>query len=395
MKESTRLFLTLAIAFSLTGCVIQSTGPEPTAIATPITVQRPEYVVERGDVNKILQVSGRVTPIKQQNIFFATDGVVKEVLVASGDIVQEGTVLARLDAPERYISDVTNAQLELAEAKLKLEDAQLNAPIALAEAIQSVTVAQKVLLSAEAAYKWATTNLNEAGIAKAKNDLDMAQGEYNKAQAMVERISEGGEMSTIGLAELALAAAEAKFDLANQSLSSIELKAPFDGQIMSLGVVPGSTVKSFQVIMTLADPTSLEISALVDANQISSLAPGQAAQIRLSSHGDEEFTGNIIAVPMAQDGTNPANYDSRIHIKIEDGAMLKLGDSASIKVLIDTRENVLCLPPAAIRTFQGENFVIVEINGIQRRVNVILGLKSTDLVEVVSGLQEGQKIIGQ
>jgi len=303
--------------------------------------------------------------------------------------------LARLDAPERYISDVTNAQLELAEAKLKLEDAQLNAPIALAEAIQSVTVAQKVLLSAEAAYKWATTNLNEAGIAKAKNDLDMAQGEYDKAQAMVERISEGGEMSTIGLAELALAAAEAKFDLANQSLSSIELKAPFDGQIISLGVVPGSTVKSFQVIMTLADPTSLEISALVDANQISSLAPGQAAQIRLSSHGDEEFTGNIIAVPMAQDGTNPANYDSRIHIKIEDGAMLKLGDSASIKVLIDTRKNVLCLPPAAIRTFQGENFVIVEINGIQRRVNVILGLKSTDLVEVVSGLQEGQKIIGQ
>lgn len=394
MKRIVILILLLILCLSLSGCITSASGPEVTPVATPIVVQRPEYFVARGDVSSSLQVSGRVTPVKQQNIFFTSDGVIKEVLIASGDMVQKGTVLARLDAPERYLADVTSAQLELSKAKLDLEEAIFDTPIALAEANQKVVDTEKDLSRVRQNYQWATINLNEAGIAKAKNDLDLAQAEYDKAVAEVTRLAEGNETSPVHLAELALRAAQAKFDLANQALTSIELQAPFDGQIIALGVAPGSTIKAFQNIMTLADPSDLEISAIVDTAQMASIAPGQVAQIKLSSLGEKEISGKIVSIPLLQDG-NSVESDRRIHISIEDRSTLRLGDSASIRILLDSHNNVLFLPPAAIRTFQGESFVIVDMDGVQRRVNVVLGLRSTDRVEIISGLEEGQKVIGQ
>ena len=62
---------------------------------------------------------------------------------------------------------------------------------------------------------------------------------------------------------------------------------------------------------------------------------------------------------------------------------------------IDSRADVLWLPPAAIRTFQDQDFVFVESGGVQRRVNVTVGLQASDRVEIVSGLEEGQTVVGQ
>jgi len=77
----------------------------------------------------------------------------------------------------------------------------------------------------------------------------------------------------------------------------------------------------------------------------------------------------------------------------ENEDVLRLGDAATILIKVDARQDVLWLPPAAIRSFQGQDFVFVESGGVQR--NVVLGLKANDRVEIVSGLEEGQRVIGQ
>jgi multidrug efflux pump subunit AcrA (membrane-fusion protein) len=59
------------------------------------------------------------------------------------------------------------------------------------------------------------------------------------------------------------------------------------------------------------------------------------------------------------------------------------------------RQDVLWLPPQALRTFQGRDFVFIDDNGLQRRVDVRLGLRSDDRVEILSGLLENQVVIGQ
>jgi multidrug efflux pump subunit AcrA (membrane-fusion protein) len=71
-----------------------------------------------------------------------------------------------------------------------------------------------------------------------------------------------------------------------------------------------------------------------------------------------------------------------------------LGEIATVIIELEKREDVLWLPLAALRTFQGRDFVLIQDGEIQRRVDVQLGLKSQDRVEILDGLSEGQVVIG-
>jgi multidrug efflux pump subunit AcrA (membrane-fusion protein) len=64
-------------------------------------------------------------------------------------------------------------------------------------------------------------------------------------------------------------------------------------------------------------------------------------------------------------------------------------------VTLQRKDNVLWLPPQAIRTFQGRQFVVVDEGNRQRRVDVKLGIQGPDRIEIVDGLKEGQKVVGQ
>ena len=64
--------------------------------------------------------------------------------------------------------------------------------------------------------------------------------------------------------------------------------------------------------------------------------------------------------------------------------------------MLEEKENVLWLPPAALRTFQGRTFVVVQDeDGSQRRVDVRTGIESNERVEILEGLEERQLIIGE
>ena len=74
------------------------------------------------------------------------------------------------------------------------------------------------------------------------------------------------------------------------------------------------------------------------------------------------------------------------------------GSSAASDVykrqVLERKEDVLWLPPAAIRTFEGRKFVVIQEGAIQRRVDVTVGIESDDRVEIVSGVEEGDVVVG-
>ena len=63
-------------------------------------------------------------------------------------------------------------------------------------------------------------------------------------------------------------------------------------------------------------------------------------------------------------------------------------------VLIEERDDVLWLPQSAIRQFSGRNFIVVQNEGVQQRVDVRLGLEGDGRVEILEGAEEGQTVIG-
>ncbi|MFZ3069587.1 MAG: HlyD family efflux transporter periplasmic adaptor subunit [Anaerolineaceae bacterium] len=404
MKQFNKIWKAVAVAILLAACSGTGTKSTPTLVPTPVTAEKPTYSVQRGVVTRTAQLNGRVTPMQQQDLFFRSDGFVKEVLVQVGDTVQEGNVLARLDEPERYQADVAEAELAYAEAQLKLEQAQLDAPIQTAETKKALEKARKnlkyvenVLEALKVNLNWTEGNAMRPEIEQAQINVDLAQGNYDKTAAELLRLQADCPTGEVALAKLALAAAEANLALAQNAQEAVELRAPFAGQVLSLSVAPGSSVKAFQAVLTLADPARLEIRAVPAVDDLSLMGIGQVAVVRLSSQQGKELPAKITNLPLAVfTASDVGSQDSNVHFSLEDSKVpLTLGDAATILVTIDVRENVLWLPPAAIRTFQSQDFVFVESDGVQRRVNVLLGLKSAERVEILSGLEEGQIVVGQ
>jgi RND family efflux transporter MFP subunit len=466
MRRFYSLFSIAVITILLVSCSGTGSQATPTLVPTPIAVEKPTYTVQRGNVTRTAQLNGRVTAQKQQDMFFRTDGVVKEVLVQTGDSVKSGDILAQLDNSEQFLADVATAELAYAQAKSKLEQTELDAPIKLAEAkellenatygladakfavsiigqphetddlkleklrtdyaiaLQNLNTAQKdydaianypktdwqrstALNSliemkqkchiAEINLNWAEGKADNAEIEKIKNHLDLAQGNYDQAVAEVERWQVDSPTGDVALDKLGLADAESKLAVAKEAQAAVQLLAPFAGKVLSLGIAPGSSVKAFQIVMTFADPSELEIRAVPSADDINLLGIGQKAVVSLSAQQGKEFSAAITNLPLTVSSTTDAGTaDSTVHFGLDDPKIsLTIGDAANILVTIGTRENVLWLPPAAIRSFQDQDFVYVENKGVQRRVNVTLGLKSAERVEILSGLEEGQIVVGQ
>jgi HlyD family secretion protein len=463
-----RLFLLLFLASLLAACASPGAGqPTPTPAPTPVVAQKPTYTVQRGAVTRTLRLTGRVTPVNQQDLFFRADGFVREVYMARGDQVEEGAVLARLDDPEKFQADVAAAELELEQARFDLDELHRNAPVEAAKAQVALAEAQKALdearkgrtnldyprvsdeltiQKAEADYLLAKDRVKEAQkdfdkvahkrltdpervmtlnalldakremdrlfaiynwlllpatpneLAQADADLALAEAEYEAALRSWELLKDGPTERAVLLAEAKVTDAEATLAIAQKALANIELRAPFAGEVLSINLSPGTQVTAFRAVLTLADPNELEITAFPTQEELRDLGVGQAAVLQLSSRPGEDLPAQVVQVPVAGAGQDEEadRQDQAVHIQLQDpGIPLTLNEAVTLTIELETRQDVLWLPPAALRTFQGREFVFVEENGVQRRVDVILGLRGPDRIEIVSGLTEGQVVIGQ
>ena len=64
-----------------------------------------------------------------------------------------------------------------------------------------------------------------------------------------------------------------------------------------------------------------------------------------------------------------------------------------VTVILEQKDDVLWLPPQAIRTFEGRRFVVVQADGFQQRVDVTIGIEGNDRTEIEAGLEEGQIVV--
>ena len=149
--------------------------------------------------------------------------------------------------------------------------------------------------------------------------------------------------------------------------------------------------------MVLADPSELEVTAELGVEDLSDMALSQEAQITLRNRPEEAFGGSVRQLPYPYGGgtTDGSDDDPAVHIAVAEDVVLALGELATVVIVLEEKENVLWLPPAAIRTFQGRDFVVVQLDEGQQRVDVLLGIESDERIEILQGLEEGQIIVGE
>jgi multidrug efflux pump subunit AcrA (membrane-fusion protein) len=440
----------ILLALIITGCMPGATAepqPTPTFWPTAVVPEKPTYTVERGTVVDSLILTARMSPVEEAELYFRTDGRVLEVYVSKGDAVQTGDRLAELDVAALYRqlaqaelaletaqTDLTSAEGELAynldRARLNLEmeqvalnklkdyDPKAELVVVEAELEQATLALQKAQANYDAvshypdiAMRPEAETLQQATLAyaraKAAYDQAVRQGAQRKydIQTQQKRV----EQSTLEVARLETgvdprleqAVTKAELDLIDlqAQITDTLILAPFDGEVTAVSTAAGKAVQGFQPVIIVADPSELEARAELTSDEMKELSEGQETIIVPIEYPGQELKGNIRSLPYPYgSGGGVSDLDDKdraTHLTVElNGLELEAGDLVRVTVVLERKDDVLWLPPAAIRTFEGRKFVVIQEGAGQRQVDVILGIDSEDRIEIVDGLEEGQVVIG-
>jgi RND family efflux transporter MFP subunit len=451
--------VTLAV---VTGCAILPTGPSrealqeeptPTPIPTPIVPTKPVYQVQTGEVVKKLQFTGRIAPVVEQELFFRTNGRVRRVYIKRDDVVTATQVLADLeiDNLERDLSagqlELERAQVRLAEAERQLQSnikrAQLNLEIAqldlaslkaqdpaprrvqAAADLQKTTIELKTAQEAYNAIAYADdrgSSREAAALQQATLNYEQAKADYDLALQSINNHDNDVAIKEreVALAQLALddlsagvdpllkndvQQAELNVQKLKASITDAEIIAPFNGEVSSVTLTEGREATAYKPVVTVADPSTLEVSADLTSDEMNDLAENMPVSVMLVSRPGQEISGTIRRLPYPYGGggrittgTDTTDEDKSTRVTLSKTAAeagFEVGDLCRVTVVLEHKDSVLWLPPQAIRTFEGRKFVVVQDGEAQRRVDVTIGIESDERVEIKEGLTAGLTVVGQ
>jgi len=215
------MFVLLSIIFSAAGCSPTSEEVEatPTPIPTAVIPTKPTYTVERGEVIQEMQFTARVAPVIQEELFFRTNGRVRNIYLDEGDEVEEGQIIADLEFLDDLERQLASDQLRLRRAEINVENAEIaldlfinskpSPEVILAEAEKKLAEAEQAVSKAERALGMTTLTASQANIDAAYAQVVLTEQAYERARENFEPYANKPE-NNINRARLqaALSAAE-------------------------------------------------------------------------------------------------------------------------------------------------------------------------------------------
>jgi multidrug efflux pump subunit AcrA (membrane-fusion protein) len=382
-----QLIVFLVGVLIMAGCASQATfgdaiiEGEPTPIPTPVVPNKPVYQVERGDIVYERKFYGRVTPVITTDTRFEIGGRILETYFSTKDEVQAGDILAVLDI-SRLESQLLSAEEELAIAQSIFDSASNQITFGRQQAQLNLDLAQ---LRLDHVFSQVSDPLTDhdnflIGIREIERAL---------AQLKLDELDDGIDPAL----RFDVAQAQKVVDEITETISKAELIAPMDGQLSSFSISAGDSVEAFETIVVISDNSDLEVTDVMDSNELSELTEGMPVTLQRSSKPGEIFEATIITLP---DPFGSGN-DEVTHIRFDTAPAsdeFAVGDRMSITVVIEERNDVLWLPISAIRRFSGREFVVIQNDSVQQRVDVKLGLEGDNRVEILEGVEADQMVIG-
>ena len=223
----------------------------------------------------------------------------------------------------------------------------------------------------------AATELEAALLALEKGNGDQAELE-GRVAAATQRAEELG----LPTDERALEPLPAEFvTQAPTSGTVLETHHPIEGQ-----------ATQGDILVELGDTADLVVTVSVPQDVAALVEVGTPVLVANRDGRGEPVSGTVASVAELEEG---AEADAEVTITIElDTDSFEYGTRVRVAITGVSHEDVLWLPPEVVRSYDGQPFVVVEYEGEQKRVNVLLGAQTEEQVEVHGLLYEGDKVIG-
>ncbi|MEO5820421.1 MAG: efflux RND transporter periplasmic adaptor subunit [Vicinamibacteraceae bacterium] len=348
---------------------------EKALVVEAVAVQERASGGAAGGGASVLNASGYVTARRRATVSSKVTGKVIEVNVEEGMAVKQGQILARLDdATPRAMLQLTQAQAESArravtESEVRLAEAKLT----LKRRLQLV----KDSLSTQA-------------------EVDQAQAEVDSVEARIKA------------AEQAVEVAQKQIALQQTDLDNMIIRAPFSGVALSKDAQPGEMVSPVSAgggftrtgISTIVDMGSLEIEVEVNEAYINRVTPKQRVVAVLDAYPDWEIPAHVITMVPTAD-RQKATVLVRVGFNALDPRILP---DMGVKVRFIRDESpdaakgapirpLLLVPKNAIRTTGSDTVVFVVKGQVVEQRAIKAGGADGDRVEVITGLQSGERVV--
>lgn len=269
-----------------------------------------------------------------------------------------------------------------------------------------VSLAKQKVASDQKALDAATANLKQLQQGASANDVDAARNTVASAKSALDAARAGltqalgaqsGTSVAVQIAEKQADIAKLNLAALQQQLDAAQLRAPFDGIITETDAQDGDQLKAYTPVLTIANPSKLDLSVELQPDDLAQVALGMPASIVFSAYPTAKLEGKIIQMPSITTGNTanlPANLRTvSVSFPKPPGAV-SLGDLANVTIDVQRKEGVLILPTTAIITAGGKSYVhILRKDGTTQEVYVELGIQDDTNTEIMKGLQAGMKVL--
>lgn len=317
----------------------------------------------------VFNATGYVVPQRKAAIASKATGRLEWLGVREGSVVKTGELIARLES-----RDVA-AQLQQADA--------------------NVGVARAGVGQAQAELRDAELALGRARDLRTRNFVAQAQVDQAEARAVKAR-------AAVVSARAAEKAAEAARRAAQVAVAQTEIRAPFDGVVLTKNANVGDLITNFSAaadskgaVVSMADMTTLEVEADVSESSLSRISLGQPCEIQLDAFPEQRFRGEVSRLVPTVDRAK-ASVLTKIRFLDPDARVLP-EMSAKIAFLSRAMNAAERQPRTAVHgdaivVGEGDTAVFRVEDGLAKRVTVKPGAKIGDLVEL-AGVQPGDRLV--
>jgi HlyD family secretion protein len=304
--------------------------------------------VERGSLTAAVSATGTVNPVTQVQVGSQVSGQVKELYVDFNSEVKKNQIIAKIDS-EAFQLRVNQAMADLEAARATVLSQRANVASLQAEASRAkVNVGEaerdfqrnkglfdKGFVSAAALDK------SQAGFEAAREQVNAAQAQLAAGNAQVTNVQ-----SLVKQRESQLA--QARVDLERTTI-----RAPVDGIVVKKSVEPGQTVAASlqapELFVIAQDLRRMQVDTSIDEAEVGRVREGQAATFTVDSFPGRTFRGTVGQVRKAALVVqNVVTYTAVISTS-NPNLELFPGMTANVRIVTDTRDNVLKVPNSALR----------------------------------------------
>lgn len=335
------------------------------AEVTPNRVSKGEVIVEALG-------TGSVESRRTINVGFEVTGRVVRIEVDQGERVKEGQELAAID------NKTFKAEMALSKQEVSLADATLSRFKADIERAQAVLKGAKDALNR-------TQPLVKSG-ASSEEELDVANERYQVASAELAR-AQAAELE----GQESVLAAKRRLDRAKEQFNRTVVRSPFDGIVLRREREVGDVAVPGAAVLRLAATDTVWASVWVDEIYLDKLSNGLSAKIVLRSDPKRLIDGRVFRIGREVDRETRELLVDVTFDQVPE--KLAFGQRVDLWIEVARRSEVLRVPATAVLRVDGREGVFVSEGSHAQFRSVEFGARGRDLIEVRSGISQGDIVL--